>query len=200
MKESRTIARILKVNHAGEYGASRLYRAQLDVSRLRYPDLVPFLEQTLAHEQEHCAKFKAAMPARDARSCAAMPLWGVGGYLLGLLTASMGRNAVMVCTAAVEATVHRHLEDQIRFLEDRDEELRRLILAIQVDELQHLGYAEQRLRQGPVARLLYRSVEIVTEALIFLSTQGDVVRMTKAISGQHGANKKPRQVSAAASR
>ena len=65
MKADRlTIARILKVNHAGEYGAIRIYRAQAWVARRIYPDLVAFLEETLRHEVLHCKMFREAMPQR----------------------------------------------------------------------------------------------------------------------------------------
>src|SRR4029079_12619982 len=124
--ERLTIARILKVNHAGEHGAIRIYRAQIWVARWLYPDVVAFLEETLAHEVRHCAMFRAAMPARDARPCRIMSLWGNGGFVLGFLTALMGRQGIWICTAAVEAAVHRHLGDQLQFLSERDPELHAL--------------------------------------------------------------------------
>ena len=65
-------------------------------------DVVAFLEETLAHEVRHCAMFREAMPARGARPCRVMSLWGNGGFVLGLLTALMGRQGIWICTAAVE--------------------------------------------------------------------------------------------------
>lgn len=73
----RTIARILKVNHAGEFGAIRIYRAQLWYAQKTGTDLVPFLTETLAHEIRHCQTFLNAMPERNARPCNAMPLWAL---------------------------------------------------------------------------------------------------------------------------
>jgi len=108
--ERLTIARILKVNHAGEYGAIRIYKAQLWVARRLYADVVAFLEETLAHEVRRCALFREAMPVRNARPCRIMALWGNGGYVLGFLTALIGRQGIWVCTAAVESAVHRHLQ------------------------------------------------------------------------------------------
>ena len=89
--EQLTIARILKVNHAGEYGAVRIYRAQALVARRIYPDVVAFLEETLAHEVRHCRLFREAMPERGARPCRAMPLWSNGGFVLGLMTSLLSR-------------------------------------------------------------------------------------------------------------
>ncbi len=129
-REQLTIARILKVNHAGEYGAIRIYRAQIFVARRLYPDVVAFLEETLRHEIRHCALFRDAMPVRHARPCRVMAFWGNGGFVLGFLTALMGRQGIWICTAAVEGAVHKHLEDQLLFLRDKDPELRSIIAAI----------------------------------------------------------------------
>jgi ubiquinone biosynthesis monooxygenase Coq7 len=181
--ERLTIARILKVNHAGEYGAIRIYRGQAWVARRIYPDVVAFLEETLAHEVRHCALFREAMPERGARPCRVMSLWGNGGVVLGLLTALLGRQGIWICTAAVESTVHRHLEDQLRFLRNRDESLRSLILSIQEDEISHLHHAEQRIAtNAPWARLLNALVAASTEAVIWLSTWGDSSKMSRQLA------------------
>ena len=179
--DDKTIARIMKVNHAGEYGAIRIYNAQLLVSKILHKELVTFLETIVAHEIDHCQKFIQAMHARQARSCAAMSFWGIGGWTLGFITACLGKNAIMICTAAVEETVHRHLQEQIIYLENRDEELRRLIIEIQKEELQHLQYAENNLKNSLLARPLSYLITISTEIVIWLSTQGDVSKMRNAI-------------------
>ncbi|EGF93517.1 ubiquinone biosynthesis protein COQ7 [Asticcacaulis biprosthecium C19] len=174
---ARAISRILKVNHAGEFGAIRIYRAQLWVARLWHPDLVAFLCKTLDHELDHCRKFREAMPHRGTRPCAAMPAWGLGGYALGFVTAMMGANAVLVCTKAVEQTVHRHLEEQIHYLSGRDEPLRDMILAIQVEENAHLHHAVTNLQPSPFNTPLEAVIVAATEVVIRLSTQGAVSRM-----------------------
>ena len=179
--EQRTIARILKVNHAGEYGAIRIYRAQLWGARRFIPEVANFLEETLTHEISHCSQFLAAMPERNARPCAAMPLWGVGGTVLGLITVLMGANAVMACTKAVEQTVHRHLDEQLQFLRKRDEPLRAMIAAIQIEEEQHLDHARAHLRPDVLSRIIEAVVDISTEIVIWLSTQGAVSRMVASL-------------------
>ena len=178
-----TIARILKVNHAGEHGAIRIYRAQIWIARWRCPDVVPFLQETLAHEVNHCALFRAAMPPRGTRPCRVMSLWGNGGYVLGVLTALMDRQGIWICTAAVEAAVHRHLEDQLFFLRERDPELHDLIKSIQLEELSHLHHAEDNITQdGFPARLLNRIVTVSTDLAIWLSTWGDSTRMKREMA------------------
>jgi 3-demethoxyubiquinol 3-hydroxylase len=179
-----TVARILKVNHAGEYGAIRIYRAQLWLARRLYTDIVGFLEDTLDHEIQHCAMFRDAMRARNARPCRAMILWGNGGYALGFLTALIGRKGIWICTAAVEATVHRHLEEQLGFLLTRDPDLHRLISAIQEQELLHLRYAEQGIGKHSTwwGGALSAIIAATTEVLIWLSTWGDSTRLRRALA------------------
>lgn len=181
-RERLTIARILKVNHAGEYGAIRIYRAQLWLARRLYPDVVPFLTVTLGHEINHCAMFRSAMPARSARPCRIMALWGNGGFVLGFLTALLGRQGIWICTAAVEAAVHRHLRDQLRFVWNRDPELHALILAIQDEELMHLHHAEERVADSGIARTLNSTITMATDAVIWLSTWGDSSRMARELA------------------
>jgi len=180
-----TISRSLKVNHAGEYGAIRIYRAQLWLARRLHPDLTPFLTDTLAHEIAHCRRFREAMPMHGSRPCRAMWLWGLGGSALGLITALMGRNAVFACTKAVEQTVHRHLDAQIAFLAGRDDALREMIAAIQVEECQHLDHAARHLAPSPLNPAIEAVVNVSTEAVIWLSTQGAVTRMEKALRLAH---------------
>ncbi|MBB3524844.1 ubiquinone biosynthesis monooxygenase Coq7 [Rhizobium sp. BK456] len=110
-----TVRRILKVNHAGEFGAIRIYGAQILMARRLFPGIVPALEEMREDEIEHCRLFREAMPARRARPCRVMAFWSLGGSVLGILTALGGRNMIWICTQAVESTVHRHLEDQLAF-------------------------------------------------------------------------------------
>ena len=180
----RSIARILKVNHAGEYGAIRIYQAQLQVARHRFTDLVPFLEKTLADESDHCNKFRAAMPPRDTRPCLTLWFWSWGGYILGVITAMAGRNAVMVCTETVEDAVHHHMNDQIVFLADKDSELQRLIEIIRVEELEHLDFAAKRVRHSRLTKLAFKLIYATTEILIWLSTQGAASQMKRDLRGR----------------
>jgi 3-demethoxyubiquinol 3-hydroxylase len=181
-RDALTVARIVRVNHAGEYGAIRIYRAQIRVGRWRFPDAVPELEEMLRHEIRHCDVFRAAMPARNSRPCRIMSLWSLGGSLLGLVTALMGRRSLWICTAAVEATVHHHLDEQLYFLAGRDRELHAAILDIREEELSHLDHAEAQLDSpGHYDRVLRRTISIITDALIWLSTWGDSSRMKAAL-------------------
>lgn len=180
---NRTIpARILRVNHGGEHGAIRIYRAQIALARLRAPDLLSFLNHTLEHEREHLVKFRALMPPRAAKPCRLMWIWSIGGGLLGAATGLLGREAILVCTEAVERTVHRHLHEQLAYLGSSDPEMSAVIREIQVQELGHLRYAQaSRGAANTVTRLLDAVIVGLTEALIWLSTRGDSVRLAREI-------------------
>lgn len=183
MSQARLVRRLLRVNHAGEHGAVSIYQAQLARARRAYPDLAPWLEETLSHEVRHRARFREAMPTRAAKPCRMMFVWSFGGGLLGAITALFGRTGVYVCTAAVERTVHRHLVEQAAFLDRCDGELAALVRDILVEEDEHLAIAEAR-HDG--ARLLPRALSALvsgaTEALIFVSTRGDSLRLKHAMA------------------
>ena len=176
-------ARILRVNHGGETGAMLIYRTQIAVARWRAPDLQPFLREALAHEREHQARFRALMPARAGKPCRAMWIWVLGGSGLGLISALLGREAILACTAAVERTVHRHLDDQIAWTETRDPELHHTIKVIQVEETAHLDYAV-RNRRSPGFGWLEYVISTATEGLIWLSTRGDSTRLAAHLAAQ----------------
>jgi len=177
-KEHKIVARILKVNHAGEHGAIRIYGAQIAVARVPYPSVVPRLQEIRSHEIEHHHLFAEAMPCRRARPCRALFLWAWGGYLLGLITALPGPRMIWICTEAVETAVHRHLHEQLHFLSSRDLQLYRMIKRIQDEELSHLE--EARLESGTMnwlRRASLASIGAITDGLIWLSTSGDSKRM-----------------------
>jgi len=179
-REALTVARIVRVNHAGEYGAIRIYRAQIAVARRLFPDVVADLSHMLEHEIQHCSVFSAAMPARRSRPCRLIWLWSTGGSLLGMTTALMGRQSIWTCTAAVEAAVHRHLDDQLAFLTGRDRALHEAIRGIRVEELAHLNHAEAQLRPPNFYhRALRGLISFLTDLMIWLSTWGDSARMAR---------------------
>lgn len=184
-RDALTIARIVRVNHAGEFGAIRIYSAQLLVSGWFWPDCSPALAEMLSHERNHCAIFRAAMPPRQSRPCRVMHFWSYGGWLLGFVTACLGRKGIWACTAAVEAAVHRHLDDQLYFVQNRDSELYEIILSIREEELAHLRHAEAQLpSRGAMVGMLRRIIALATNGLIWLSTWGDSSRMAHALKAQ----------------
>lgn len=180
MDAAITIRRILKVNHAGEYGAIRIYGAQIAVARRLHPAIVAALSEIRHHEIEHCRLFREAMPRRAARPCRVMAFWSPGGFVLGFVTALLGQRMIWICTEAVESAVHRHLEDQLAFLDRRDPELKALISSIHQEELSHLHEAQQRRgTEGSVQKGAVALIGALTDLLIWLSTWGDSSRMIR---------------------
>lgn len=174
----RIVRRILRVNHAGEHGAVEIYGSQLRVLGSRKPEITNWLFETRNHEIEHRKRFKDAMGKRGAKPCRAMFVWRLGGYLLGAGTALLGERGVLVCTAAVEKTVHRHLIDQISFLDQSDPELAILNRSILIEEDQHLNFALAKLsKTSLVASSLMAIVAAATELLILVSTRGDSLNL-----------------------
>ncbi len=111
-----------------------------------------------------------------------MHFWSYGGWMLGFLTALLGRQGIWACTAAVEAAVHRHLDDQLHFLKGRDPELSDIILSIRDEEIAHLRHAEERLKSRSVVFAALRGIiSVATNTLIWLSTWGDSTRMAWAL-------------------
>lgn len=104
-------AAALRVNHAGEYGAQRIYKGQLAV--LKNHACGDQLRHMAAQEEAHLAEFNRLLPERKVRPTALMPLWHVGGWLLGAATAAMGARAAMACTVAVESVITEHYNSQL---------------------------------------------------------------------------------------
>src|SRR5258708_5872603 len=97
------IRRMIRVNHAGEYGAQRIYAGQLAV--LGKSSCAPVLESMARQEQAHLDTFSDWMVKRRVRPTLLMPLWHVAGYALGAATALLGEKAAMACTVAVESVI-----------------------------------------------------------------------------------------------
>jgi len=107
--------RMIRVDHAGEYGAARIYAGQLAVlGRGRKGDLLRHME---AQEQEHLRTFKDLIADRRVRPTVLLPLWHVAGFALGAVTAVLGERAAMACTVAVEETIDAHYSGQIHTID-----------------------------------------------------------------------------------
>ena len=181
-KQARIIRRILRVNHSGEHGAIAIYNSQIRRAEKHYPDILPWLKETLRHEVRHRDAFLNAMLSRNAKPCRALYIWKYGGAILGGFTALFGRLGVMVCTSAVERTVHQHLTEQIAFLNDADQELALIVQDVLREEEQHLYEADaQHDPSSFMARLLSFVVASATEVLIYISTRGDSLRLRSAM-------------------
>jgi ubiquinone biosynthesis monooxygenase Coq7 len=133
------IARILRVDHAGEYGATRIYQGQLDVlGRGRASGVI---RQMAEAEKRHLARFETLLRDRRVRPTLLYPLWSVAGYALGAATALLGERAAMACTVAVEEVIDEHYRAQAERLGDEEPALRETILSFRDDEIAHRDIA-----------------------------------------------------------
>ncbi len=135
MSEPRT-RRMLRVDQAGEYGATRIYAGQLAVMGNR-SELSGEIRHMADQEANHLARFDAMVSARGVRPTALQPLWHVAGFALGAATALIGPKAAMACTAAVEEEIDRHYSAQIDALGTDDPELAATIREFRDDERAH---------------------------------------------------------------
>lgn len=162
-------SRYLRVNHAGEFGAIQIYRAQILIGRwLRRPS-VALLVDFLGHERRHLATFGEVLAARGIRRCRSFLWCGAGGYALGLITALLGERAVMACTRSVETVVNRHLQEQLAHLAHSDPEAHAAVASIVHDELEHRDVAAEHVgRDDALTRGVDTVVAASTEAVIWL--------------------------------
>ena len=129
-------AAMLRVDQAGEYGATRIYAGQLTVLG-RGTTASHLVARMAAQEQQHLQRFNALMTERKVRPTLLQPLWNIAGFALGAATALMSEQAAMACTEAVETEIDRHYADQLTQLGDSDPEFSKDILGFQAEELEH---------------------------------------------------------------
>ncbi len=160
--------RLLRVDHAGEYGARRIYEGQLAVLG-RGPSAKTIRHM---HEQElrHLESFERLLRERRARPTALFPVWHVAGFALGAATAMLGEKAAMACTAAVEEVIDEHYQKQAESLDSDESELKDMIEEFRAEELEHRDIAiEEGAEQAPGYPLLSAGIKAGSRAAIWLS-------------------------------
>jgi len=130
---------MIRVDHAGEYGAARIYAGQLAV--LRNSGSAAALRHMRDQEQAHLDTFNSMVVERHVRPTALLPLWHIAGFALGAVTAAMGQRAAMACTVAVEDTIDAHYTAQIGRLGDTETPLRDTIEKFRAEEQEHRDIA-----------------------------------------------------------
>lgn len=161
--------RVLKVNHAGEHGAVNLYAGQLAVGRWLQSASVLKLVEFKTHEESHRAIFAAELQRRNLRRCRSYVLCGIGGYVIGVVTALLGQQAIAAATVAVESVVLQHLQQQIANLTGQDDAAVATINMIVREEQDHHDQATILLDpECLIAKIVTTVVTSATETVIWL--------------------------------
>jgi 3-demethoxyubiquinol 3-hydroxylase len=163
-----SVQRMIRVDHAGEYGAVRIYAGQLAVLR-RSPN-ADVVREMAEQERKHLAAFNELLARRRVRPTAMLPLWHLAGFALGAVTAALGERAAMACTVAVEEAIDAHYAGQIDALSDDEAALRDRIARFRDEELHHrdTGLAHGA-RDAPGYRLLTAAIKAGCHAAIVIS-------------------------------
>lgn len=164
----RLVERVIRVDHAGEYGAQRIYAGQLAVlGRTKH---APVLRHMKQQEEAHLATFSRLMGQRRVRPTALLPFWHVAGFALGAGTALLGSRAAMACTVAVEEAIDEHYQAQERALGADEAPLKADIGRFRAEELEHrdIGLANEA-EQAPAYRLLSAAIKAGCKAAIRIS-------------------------------
>jgi 3-demethoxyubiquinol 3-hydroxylase len=162
------VQRMIRVDHAGEYGAARIYAGQLAV--LHRSDAAPVLREMQSQEQHHLDRFADLVVSRRVRPTAMLPFWHLAGFALGAATAALGERAAMACTVAVEEAIDAHYADQIAVLDDTESELRDTLTKFRAEELQHRDIGLRHgAEQAPGYRLLSAAIKAGCRAAIRIS-------------------------------
>lgn len=170
-KQSDDAAAMIRVDHAGEYGAVRIYEGQLAVlgDRPAAKKTAQAIRKMARQEEDHLKAFDTLVNERRVRPTALSPIWHMAGFALGAATALMGEKAAMACTAAVEEVIDEHYAGQIERLSG-DDELKARIAAFRADEIAHRDEALARgAEEAPGYRLLSAAIKTGCRLAIKLS-------------------------------
>jgi len=168
LSEKRQIARMIRVDHAGEYGAKRIYEGQLAV--LGRSRAAAEIRRMAEQEERHLAAFEKLVRERRVRPTALSPLWHVAGFALGAATALLGERAAMACTVAVEEVIDAHYQRQIEALGDAEPALKSALEEFRANEIEHRDTA--RAHGGDTGPLpLSIAIKAGSRLAIWLSTR-----------------------------
>ena len=146
------VEEFIRVDHAGERGAIKIYEGQLLALNtfMKDDDLKKKIEKMKVHEQEHCDYFENEIKKRNIQPTKFLPLWDLLGVGLGFGSTILGKKAAMLCTASVEEVIDKHYSDQIKLLQSDEKKLKKKIIKFREDELHHkeIAYKEGATKKG----------------------------------------------------
>lgn len=168
LTDAELVDRIIRVDHAGEYGARRIYEGQLAV--LGRSATAPTIKHMYEQELRHLETFDKLMVERRVRPTALQPLWHVAGFGLGAVTALMGERAAMACTVAVEEAIDEHYAAQAETLGEDEPALKATIEEFRQEELEHRDIGLQHgAEDAPAYPVLSAAIKTGSRLAIWLS-------------------------------
>ena len=148
----KKLEEFIRVDHAGERGAIKIYEGQILALNTLYKDeeLKKTVEEIKEHEKEHSDFFDKEIKKRKIKPTKFLPLWDILGIGLGFGTTLLGKKAAMLCTASVEEVIDEHYQNQINQIEDDEKKLKQKIIKFREDELHHknIAYEEGASKEG----------------------------------------------------
>ena len=164
-----TLEEIIRVDHAGEYGATRIYDGQIAVFG-KNTNIGKTIQHMADQEQEHIDKFNELILEHRVRPTALLPLWNIAGFALGASTAILGEKAAMACTVAVEKVIGEHYQEQIDLLKDDHKDLKKTISKFRDDELEHHDIGiEHDAESTPGYKIMTKFIELGCKTAIAIS-------------------------------
>ncbi len=171
LSHEQLVERMIRVDHAGEYGAVRIYQGQLSV--MGHSESSSIIKHMLDQEIEHFETFSEIIKNRRVRPTALMPLWHFAGFALGAGTALMGKRAAMACTVAVEEVIDEHYASQVEKLEsmgNKESNLRDVCKKFRSEEIEHKNIGlEHDAEKTPGFETLSALVKTGSRVAIWLS-------------------------------
>ena len=165
----KILEEIIRVDHAGEYGATRIYDGQIAVFG-KNSKIGKTIKHMADQEQEHIDKFNELILEHRIRPTALLPLWNVAGFALGASTALLGEKAAMACTVAVEKVIGEHYQEQLDLLKDDHKDLKKTISKFRDDELEHHDIGiDHDAESAPGYRIMSKVIEFGCKTAIAIS-------------------------------
>jgi len=159
----KTLEEIIRVDHAGERGAIKIYEGQLlALKTIKHDEnLKDIIEDMKEHEKEHLKYFEKEIKKRKIKPTYFLPLWDVMGVALGFGTALLGKKAAMLCTASVEEVIENHYQNQLEKLGNDEKDLKAKIKKFKNDEIDHKNIA---YNSGATNKGLYSIMDKMIQA------------------------------------
>lgn len=148
----KKLEEFIRVDHAGERGAIKIYEGQLLAlsTLVKDEDLKKTIKNMKKHEEIHCNFFESEIKKRDIKPTKLLPLWDLLGLGLGFSSTILGKKAAMLCTASVEEVIDGHYKNQIDQIGSDEKNLKNSIIKFRKDELHHkdIAYSEGATKKG----------------------------------------------------